>query len=220
MKGPMHGSIRRGAMVGMAGGLLLALLPGVAVATEEPLAELPRCIPAAASAASAAAAGTLVWPWQVTLDGDGAVSGHRLTLRYGSVETTLRSGPRAFALRAGPWRILVGDHSAAGTDLTMIDIGRACRLWTRRIDRLVYPLGEQSDQRSLRLSVHERDTRQYQGDLLFDVESGASGGMIDGTCTTECVPNDGDLSLSAYEPAGAPRPVPSFAQAVGPGTPD
>ncbi len=165
----------------------------------------------AVEAVGPGADGRIVEPWSVELDAEGVVAEHRITFEREGARTTLRTGPRGFSLLLGPRRVLVGERSDAGTDLAMIDIPRACRLWTRHVDRLAYPYAEGGDRRQLRLSLHRPDTRRFDGDLALDVESGDSDGMIDGICLSECEPHDGDLSLAAYEPAGAARPVPSFA---------
>jgi hypothetical protein len=207
MKGIRHVPVARIASVSMAGGLLLALLPMVTAATTEPFPELPRC---ADLGALPGTDGRVVSPWSVELDEDGVVSEHRLVLRRGGADVIVRTGRRGFALQAGAQRMLIGERFEDGTDLVMIDIGRACRLWTRRLDRLAYPLDAADGQRSLRLSLHRTDTRAYEGDLSLAIESGASSGVIDGVCISECEPNDGDVSAAAYEPAGPPQPVPSF----------
>lgn len=206
MKGHTHVSRHRIAGPLLAGGLLAALLPGVVAARAEPLSAVPSC-----EAVGPGADGRLVEPWSVELDAEGVVAEHRITFEREGARTTLRTGPRGFSLLLGSGRVLVGERSDAGTDLAMIDIPRACRLWTRHVDRLAYPYADGGDRRQLRLSLHRPDTRRFEGDLTLDVESGDSDGMIDGICLSECEPHDGDLSLAAYEPAGAARPVPSFA---------
>lgn len=208
MKGHVYAPMRRAAAMALAGGLLLALLPGVATARSELLPNLPRC---ADLPGVPGTDGSIVAPWRVELDAEGVVSQHRLTLRRGGVDTIVQTGRRGFALQAGPQRMLVGERFDDGTDLAMIDTGRVCRLWARHLDGLVYARDGGGGPRQLRLSLHRPDTRSYQGDLLLDVESGASGGMIDGDCISDCEANDGDLSLSEFEPAGLPRPVPAFA---------
>ncbi len=213
MKGHIHAPLRHLTSMAVAGGLSLALLPTAplpAAAAAEALdpADLPRC---AAVSRTAERDGQIASPWEVVLDADGVVTEHRITLRYGDDETALRVGPRGFFLQAGPRRMLLGERFDEGTKLAMIDIGRGCRLWARRIDRLAYPIGDLDDTRKLRLSMHRPDTGRFEGNLDLEVETGASGGMIDGVCITDCEPNDGDLSLSAYQPAGAAQPVPAFA---------
>jgi hypothetical protein len=207
MKGLRYAPIPRIALVSLTGGLLLALVPVVGTATTEPSSDLRRCTDVGAVSD---ADGRVVSPWSVQLDADGVVSEHRLVLRRGEEDFVLRTGRRGFAQQAGPQRMLIGERFEDGTDLAMIDIGRACHLWTRRLDRLAYPLGVAESQRSLRLSIHRTDTRAYEGSLSLGIESGASGGIIDGVCINECEPNDGDISAAAYEPAGPAQPVPSF----------
>ncbi len=207
MQGPRRASIRHLIGPALAGSLLAASPPGVATADEPFASDLPRC---AGVSRGTIAEGRVVSPWRVELDAEGIVAGHRITLRHAGIDSELGTGPRGFSLRPGPQRLLIGERSDEGTELTMIDIGHACRLWARRLDRLAYPSGRPGDVRSLRLSMHRPETHRFEGDLALDVESGATGGIIDGVCITECEPTDGDISLAAYEPAGAPRPVPSF----------
>ncbi len=213
MKGHIHAPLRRLTSMAVAGGLLLALLPTAPLAVVASAEALdPRTWPAAPqSAAQQIVTGRSTSPWEVVLDEDGVVAEHQITLRYGDDETVLRVGPRGFFLQAGPRRMLIGERSDGGTQLAMIDISRGCRMWARRVDRLAYPISDLVDARKLRLSMHRLDTGRFEGHLDLEVETGASGGMIDGVCITDCEPNDGDLSLSAYLPAGAARPVPSFA---------
>lgn len=208
MKGTVHVPVRTTASMALAAGLLLAVLPAASSATSESLANLAPCSDARGVPQ---ADGRIIAPWSVELDADGAVREHRVTLRRDGVDTTVRTGPRGFALPLGPQRLLVGERFDDSTELAMIDIGRACRLWARQLDGLAYPRDGLAGQRSLRLAMHRPDTRRYDGELLLDIESGASDGLIEGVCISDCDANDGDLSLADYEPAGLPRPVPSFA---------
>ena len=159
----------------------------------------------------------MVAPWRVVLDEDGAVTGHRMTLRHQGTDTTLRAGRRDFSLSVAADRVVIGERSSDGTRLTMVDTGRACRVWTRMTQRLVYPERGRAEDGTLRFTTHDPDTRLYEGTLLVDVETGASTGLIDGECIEACTPNDGDISLTAFEPAGAARPTPSFAAGGWPG---
>jgi len=211
MKGHTHERIGRVTGLGLAGGLALAMLPAaLSAAVDEEVAALPRCSELGTAATGTADDGRVIAPWRVVLDGQGAVTGHRLTLRHGGADTTLRTGRRGFSLAAGDDRVVIGERSGGGTRLTMVDTRRACRVWTRTMERLAYPERERIDGGPLRFTTHDPDTRRYEGTLLVDVETGASDGLIDGQCIEACTPNDGDISLAALEPAGAARPTPNF----------
>jgi hypothetical protein len=47
--------------------------------------------------------------------------------------------------------------------------------------------------------------------MLLDIDEGSTEAVIDGECSSACLPNDGDLSPAVVIPAGAARPVPAFA---------
>ncbi len=207
MEGNTDVRIHRIARMAAAASLLLALLPGAAAATEESPVSLPRCGEVSQATVHN---GVVVAPWRVVLDQEGAVTGHRLTLRHDGADTTLRTGRRGFSISVGADRVAIGEHRGDGTRLTMVDTRRACRVWTRTMERLVYPERERVDDGALRFTTHDPDTRRYEGTLLVNLETGASDGLIDGECIEACTPNDGDISLTAFEPAGVARPTPSF----------
>jgi len=205
MKGRTQHQNRRLTRVAMTMGVMLAVLPGSTTATD-PL-ELPAC---SAIRTADVPDGVVVSAWEVLLDTDGAVTGHRMRLRRHGVETTVRTGRRGFSQDISSDRVLVGYRSDRGTSLTMIDTAQGCRSWTRSLDRLAYTL-EAPDDGFLRLSIHEPETRDYEGTLLLDAETGATNAMIDGECATICQPNDGEVPPAAFVPASLPRPVPNFA---------
>ena len=214
MEGHRDVRIHRITRMAAAGSLLLALLPGATAtaATAESPVSLPRC---GEVTQAAARDGVVVAPWRVVLDQEGAVTGHRLTLRHDGTDTTLRTGRRGFSLSVGGDRVVIGEHRGDGTRLTMVDTRRACRVWARTMARLVYPERERVDGGALRFTTHDPDTRRYEGTLLVNLETGASDGLIDGECIEACTPNDGDISLTAFEPAGAGRPTPASPVAAG-----
>ena len=205
MKGRTPHPHRRITSIMLVAGLALTVSPGMANAAHP--VDLPEC-PSISPADLAD--GVVVSPWEVLLDKGGAVSGHRMKLRHGGVETTLRTGRRGFFQQLRSGRVLVGDRTDHGTTLTVLDTTRGCRVWTRGLDRLAYPL-EASREGPLRMSIHYPGTRGYEGTLLLDPESGATDAMIDGECASVCEPNDGEVPPAAFAPAGAARPVPNFA---------
>ncbi len=210
MRGHTRGFPERTALLALAGAVLAASLP-VAAAAAAPIdvAGLPPCdgLPRTTERDDEVAS-----PWQVVLDEDGVVQEHRLTLRRGGREAVVRAGSRGFAIRVGDGRLLIGDRAEDGTRLTMIEIRRSCRLWTRSFDGLVYPHRDALAGEPVRLATHEPRSRRFTGTLLLDVETGASNGLIDGQCIETCLPHDGDISAAALQPAGAPRPVPNFSR--------
>jgi hypothetical protein len=186
----------------------MAALPAAVAGADAHVTALPVCSDDPAAGPPAAIAS----PWEVVLDDDGAVDAHRMTLRRGSEATVVRTGRRGFAIVAAPGgRTLIGERSADGTVLTMVDTERVCRLWQRVIDQLAYDIGAPPEDGVIRLDVHDPATRWYEGRMLLDVDMGTTEAMIDGECTVVCTPNDGELGPAAFIPAGAARPVPAFA---------
>lgn len=194
-----------------AGMTLLALLGALPAAAAAPVVA-PRALPPCASDLMAAQDdGIVASPWHTVLDGDGAVSEHRVTLRASGVDTVVRTGRRGFAVAPTPGRLLIGERSNDGTSLVMVDTERACRVWARTIPQLAYDATPSEDGTVVRIAAHEPVTRQYEGALDIDADTGSSNAMIDGQCTTSCEPNDGEVLDAAFMPAGAARPVPAFA---------
>jgi hypothetical protein len=188
--------------------LVSALLPAAPVMAGEELSSVPDC----SSLDEARVGETEVsTPWHAVLDADGVVVEHRMTLRRGREETTLRTGPRSLATAVADGRVLIGERSETGTTLMMVDTRQACVIWRRQLDQLVYDVAVPAGAHVLELSVHDRDTRWYQGTLVIDVEGGTTNAMIDGECSTSCQPNDGELDPAAFSPSVAARPVPAFA---------
>lgn len=206
MRGQDHVVFRHIATVVLGGALTLTALPGVTIAASEEVGSLPRC---AGLDTSSPGGGEISEPWQAVLDTDGTVNGHRLTLRYGGQERRLHAGRRGFSVRVGADRLLVGERAREGTRLDMIDTARACRLWTRQLSRHLYPERD-SVAGPLRLSVHDRDSRRYEGTHVLDPESGATQATLQEPCVEMCLPHDGDVGIAALEPAGAARPTPNF----------
>ena len=206
MRGHEHVVLRHLTTVVLGAALTVTALPGVAVAASEDVASLPRC---AGLDTSSSGDGEISEPWQAVLDTDGAVSGHRLTLRHGGQERRLRAGRRGFSVRVGAHRLLVGERAREGTRLDMIDTARACRLWTRQLSRHLYPERD-SVTGPLRLTVHDRDSRRYEGTHVLDPESGATQVTLQEPCVEMCLPHDGGVGIAALEPAGAARPTPNF----------
>ena len=207
MRGHRDERFGRTRMLALATGLLLATMPGAAAAEDFEVTALPRC---RAVVPPAAADGVVSVPWQVVLDEDGAVAAHRITLRHRGADTTLHTGRRGFAVPMSGDRLLIGERDDSGTRLDLVDVRRACRVWSRSLGQLIYPERDGVEGRNLRFSTHDRNTGRYGGSLLLDGDSGASGGLIDGECIENCIANDGDISLAALEPAGAIRPTPNF----------
>lgn len=205
MKGHLRVRSRRLHCIGLAIGMIAAVLPvNAAMANVFDLPDCPAFSPADAEA------GHVVEPWRVLLDEDGAVTGHRMTLRRHGREITIRGGRRAFAVDVGPSRVLLGERSEEGTSLSMLDTDRGCIIWTRDIGTLAYALdGRFTDE--LRMTLHEPGSRAYRGTLVLDTETGATAAMIDDECTTACAPNDGEVPPASFGPAAFARPVPPFA---------
>jgi len=208
MEGHSHDRSRRVLGTALASSVLLALLPGASLVLATEPASLPPC-PDAPS--DAEAGGEVATPWRAVLDDDGALVEHRMTLRRGGIDTTLRTGPRGFVVSVRPKRVLIGERSAAGTALTMVDTTRGCLVWRRDLERHAYPVDVPAESAVLRMEAHEPSTRRYAGTLLIDADSGATEAMIDGECSTTCNPNDGDVFPAAFGPIVAPQPVPAFA---------
>ncbi len=205
MKGPWNVPSRRLAGICLGAVLGLGSLPGVAAAAIT--IDLPRCgafIPAGAEDA------VVVEPWRVLLDKDGAVTGHRMRLRRSGREATIEAGRRGFASQVGPSRMLLGERSGAGTQLSLVDTTAGCVVWNRDVARLAYAV-DRATPGEVRLTLHEPGTRAYRGTLVLDVETGATAAMIDEECTLACAPNDGEVPAAAFGPAGHARPVPRFA---------
>jgi hypothetical protein len=185
--------------------MAVAAAPTAAAATGQ--VDLPGCTPFSPAGAEGS---SIVEPWRVVLDHDGAVSGHRMTLRRDGLDTTVHAGRRGFAVHARPGRVLLGERSATGTRLSMVDTDQGCIAWTRDVSDLAYaPEHPQGDE--LRMTLHEPDTRAYRGTIVLDIDTGATAAMIDDECTAACAPNDGEVPPSAFGPAGYARPVPAFA---------
>jgi hypothetical protein len=178
----------------------------LSAADEADLSALPAC-----GEQEAADRGQVVSPWHTVLDEDGAVIGHRLMLRRGGADTTLRTGRRGFALTLGHDRLVIGERGGDSTRLTMIDTRLGCRAWTHTVEGLAYPEWDSDRGGKLRFTTHDPATGSYEGSTLVEVETGASGGLIDGECIDTCTPNDGGVSPAALQPPGPPRPTPSFA---------
>lgn len=205
MKGYPHARSHRRIGLGMVATMAVALLPTSAAAASP--FDLPIC---PSFGPADAEDGTVVEPWRVVLDQDGAVAGHRMTLRRGGRDTTVHAGRRGFAVHVRPERVLLGERSASGTRLSMVDTARGCRVWTRDVATLAYA-PEQPQSEELRMTLHEPGTRAYRGTIVLDAETGATAAMIDDECTAACAPNDGEVPPAAFGPAGHARPVPSFA---------
>lgn len=207
MRGPDHVRIRHIATIALGSALAVASAPSAVVAAGEDVATLPRC---AGLEASSAVDQETTSPWQTELDGDGAVTGHHLTLRRDGREHGLRTGRRGFMVRVGTDRVLIGERADGSTRLDMIDTTRACRLWTRQANRLLYPERDNASG-TVSLTAHDRDSRRYEGTHVLDAATGETQVVIQATCVEHCLPNDGSVGVAALEPAGAPRPTPNFA---------
>lgn len=185
----------------------MTALPAATFAADRHVTALPVCATEDATTPVA----EVTSPWQAVLDEDGAVASHRMTLRQRGEDTTLRTGRRGFAVTVRSGLTLVGERSAEGTVLTMVDTERLCRRWQRVIDGLAYDAGSAVTEDGLiRLDIHDPQTRWYEGRLLVDAEQGSTEAMVDGECSTTCTPNDGDVGPAAFIPAGVARPVPPF----------
>jgi len=93
----------------------------------------------------------------------------------------------------------------------MLDTERACRLWDRELDSLVYGIDAPAGPGPLELGVHDPVTGDFQGQLVLDEDGGATVALIEGQCNSSCQPNDGELTPAAFLPAGPARQVPAFA---------
>ncbi len=207
MEGRTHERDRRAARAVLAATLLLALLPAATLAAPPLAVTVPDC---SAGDTDGPADAEVVTPWQTLLDANGVVAGHRLVLRRGGADLTLRAGREGFSVPVSGARLLVGERSAGSTSVTMLDTGRACRLWERTFDGLAFETDPATDPGELRLAIHDPATRKLLGNLVLEAESGATVALIDGQCNTPCQPNDGELTPADFVPAGAPRPVPAF----------
>lgn len=204
MKGQRHVRSRRGAGIGLAVTMAIAALPGSAAASG-PL-ELPDC---STFTPAMVQDGVVLKPWRARLDENGAVRGHRMTLRQDGRDTTVHAGRRGFAVEIGSSRLLLGERSQDGTSLAMLDTTRRCLEWTRTVGTLAYPTNDPIED-EIRMTLHEPRTRDYRGTIVLEIETGATAAMIDDECTTACAPNDGDVPPVAFGPAGHARPVPPF----------
>jgi hypothetical protein len=193
----------------LATSLVMATHPGSAGAAISEFDRLPYCgddiLPTAMRPAAIAV------PWQTVLDAEGVVVGHRVTIRQVDHDVEFGAGRRSFAREMPDGRLLVGERSASGTKLTLVDPGRACNLWQRDLDQHAYDVSAGEEPGFVRLDLHDPATRHYEGQLLLGVEHGSTEAMIDGECSTSCHPNDGDLLPADFGPAVAARPVPPFA---------
>ncbi len=70
----------------------------------------------------------------------------------------------------------------------MIDIARACRLWTRHVDALAYPLGKAGTHDACVSRCTNRTRAATRATWPLDIETGDIGGLIDGDCLTKCEP--------------------------------
>ncbi len=213
MRGPHHVRTRHITTIVLGTTLMVSTLPGAAAAaTADDASTLPSC---QSLRGNAVRDGEVASPFAAALDDEGVVTGYRLTLQHDGKEHRLRTGPRGFSVAAGSHRLLIGERSDAGTRLDMIDIRRACRVWTRQLKRLLYPQQDATTGK-LRLTIHDRDSRRYEGTHVLDPESGAPQATVDEPCTDACVPSDGALTTVALQPAGAARPTPNFAAGAWP----
>lgn len=205
MRGRVHASTRHilGAAVSTA--VALTALSGPAYGASSGPSVLPPCTEAAKTPKD----GVVLEPWRALLDEEGELTGHSVTLRRDGVDHELRTGARAFAMSVGPERLLVGERDDDGTRLDMVDIGRACRVWSRRLEEHAYP-GPAAGVGRLRLALHDHGTRAYRADATLDAETGATEARSQDACLEGCYPTDGDLGLAALEPAGVAQPTPDF----------
>jgi hypothetical protein len=120
-------------------------------------------------------------------------------------------GPRGFAAPVSDSRVLIGERSEVGTTLTLVDTERACLVWQRDLDRLAFDASVAAEPGKLELAVHDPKTRGFEGLLVLDAEYGTTEALIDGQCSSDCYPNDGQLDPAAFGPTVAARPVPAFA---------
>ena len=213
MRGLHHVRTRHVTSIMLGSALLVGALPGAsAVAATDDAAALPEC---QSLGRTVARDGEVVSPWSAVLDEDGVVTGYRLTLRHEGTDHRLETGPRGFSMESGARGLLIGERSASGTRLDMIDTRRACRSWTRQLKRQLYPQ-QDAIAGKLRLTIHDRDSRRYEGTHILDPESGAPQATVDEPCLDACVASDGALTPAALQPAGAARPTPNFAAGAWP----
>lgn len=207
----------------MAATMMLTLVPldgAAATAAERPrgpraasVSTLPECD---VSAVPPEDPGVVSQPWETLLDAEGAVVGHRMTLHRQGTDHEITTGPRGFSADIAAGRMLLGERSDDGTQLTMLDIQGACQTWQRTLDQLVYDIEPEDGGVRIRLSTHEPVTRLFEGTLVIRGDTGATEAMIDGECSTVCEPNDGEVPPAVFTPAGPPRPVPVFAAGAWP----
>ena len=181
MEGRTHERDRRAARAALAATLLLALLPAATLAAPPWAVAVPDC---STGDTDGPADAEVVTPWQTVLDANGVVAGHRLVLRRGGVDLTLRAGREGFSVPVSGARLLVGERSAESTSVTMLDTGRACRLWERTFDGLAFETDPATDPGELLLAIHDPATRKLLGNLVLEAEGGATVAMIDGQCNT------------------------------------
>lgn len=206
MRGLDHAAIRLGATATLGAVVALAALPGPGtLAVSEP-AQLPTC---AELSSSAAPDGEISSPWEAVLDTEGAVTGHRLTLRQGDAEHRLRVGRRGFRVRTDDARLLIGQRGDQGTRLTMIDTARACRLWSRGVDHLLFPRHDRASG-VVHFTAHRPDSGEYEATHVLGLESGRTEAVLDEGCLENCLPGDGPIEAAALTAARAVRPTPSF----------
>lgn len=189
-----------------AAALLLTLLPMAARGA----AVVPAALLDCGSMSPATSHGAGVAPWRAILDKDGVLTAHRITVGAQGKEVTLETGARGFSTSVGEHRVLIGERSQDGTLLVMVDADRACALWRRSVDQLMYGVSTLDDTTAVQMGAFDPLTRRFEGTLELDAETGATNAMIDGECASACEPNDGELFPAVYEPAAQAQPVPSF----------
>jgi hypothetical protein len=206
MKGsPRVDRRRMAAALALPAVLMLTLVPPASAEPPVGLASgsLPRCD---GQAAARSANATRPASFQVVLDDDGVVVGHRLELSARTVEL----GPRAFVAEDAAGRLLVGERGEGSTRVALVDGPRGCSVWSRTLDGLAYDVELEEDGKGLRFMTVDRTDRRYAGRYRLDMESGQTTAMIEGECNTACEPNDGEVDPAAYLPVSEPRPVPVF----------
>ncbi len=206
MRGLDRVRIRHFAAAALGGALALAAHPAGAVAAAGDPAELPPC---AELSADASKNGQITSPWEAVLDEEGVVTGHRLTLRHAGADHRLWTDRRGFVVRATGDRLLIGQRGEHGTRLHMIEPGRGCRLWSRQVGRLLYPL-ERDAAGAARFTAHQPDSRRYEGTHIVDLENGRTEAVLDDPCLENCLPGDGEISPAALTAARAVKPTPHF----------
>ena len=207
MRGQLHAPTRQ--LLGLAA-IAALCTPGSPAAASPAIvspATLPDC---GETAVPLPDDGRIVRPWSADLDEEGEVTGYSLTLRAGGEDIALRTGVHGFSGQAGPERTLIGERTESGTRLDMIDTTRGCVAWSRSLGRSIYLERVGARDGRLRFGVVDPDTRAYRGRILIDADDGSGGNVEAVPCVSACLPTDGNVSLAALEPAGSPRPVPSF----------